>query len=78
MTGLEIGHGEESDHQSDDDTERDFHGAKPSVDCVLREGLRHRHALVNLRGLGERFLELLHGEAGIAGDAEDRLFAALA
>jgi hypothetical protein len=26
MAGLEIGHGEKADHQSDDDTERDFHG----------------------------------------------------
>jgi hypothetical protein len=34
MTGLEVGHGEKSDHQSDDDTERDFHGANlPLIAC---------------------------------------------
>jgi hypothetical protein len=25
MAGLEVGHGEKTDHQSDNDTERDFH-----------------------------------------------------
>lgn len=29
MAGLEISHGEKADYQTNDDTERDFHGTKP-------------------------------------------------